>query len=98
VKSFGKADEFYRARILSTSSDETTEFEWREDILYHKEDDGSVKTKSAYLIELVELDLNKKVTLRNLDNLNEAKILLATMQDDLNTLTKKEFDEKYLST
>ncbi|RJQ31066.1 MAG: hypothetical protein C4562_06600 [Actinobacteria bacterium] len=96
MKTFGKADEFYRARVITTSAEETAEFKWREDILYHSDEEDQAKLSNTYRIELVELDSNNKLILKSLQNLEQAKLMLATIQDDLAELTKNEFDLKYL--
>lgn len=97
MKVFGKAQEFYRARIITTSEDETAEFEWRDDILYRKGQEKGIQTKDTYLVEIVNLDTGKEVIFKKLGDLREAQHLLSILQEDLAALTKSEFDSKYLN-
>lgn len=95
-KTFGKAVDFYRARVLTLEEEMPPDFYWREDILYRKpEEKGSSKIKTSYCLQIVELDSRKHQVLNEYTDKKEAHQALIKIQEDLAELTKMEFENKH---
>ncbi len=94
-KVFGNAKDFYRVRIIVINEETPQDFEWRDDILYASKGDINGNTKRAYLVQIVTLDEGKAVFAQIFEKKREANQNLRKMEEDLDDLTKMEFDKKY---
>lgn len=94
-KIFGKADDFYRARILTLEEDVPPDFDWRNDILYRSPSQYRGGTSIKYCLQIVDLDSNKNHIFKKYASRKEAERVLKTIKEDLKELTKMEFEKKY---
>lgn len=94
MKTFGKANEFYRVRLLTKTEDQLLDFQWRDDILYSKpEDNIDLKTNNSYLIQLIVLDTNEKMILEKFKERIQAQQFLSNIEENLHQSTKNEFED-----
>jgi len=94
-KIFGKADDFYRARVLTLEEEVMPDFDWRDDILYRAPEEYRSRTKKKYCLQVVELDTRKNQILKQYSDKREANEALAEIEENLKELTKMEFEKKY---
>lgn len=92
----GAARDFYRLRITRVEGVDAAEFEWREDILWRAPGPAPV-TESVYArVEAVSLDDDDRViALGVFESDDDAHEALAAAEEDLKTLTRSEFEERY---
>lgn len=96
-KIFGKADDFYRARILTLEEEMFPDFDWRDDILYRSPSKHHSEMRKQYCLQMVDLDTKKDHIVKRYTNKKEAEKALTMIEHDLKELTKIEFEEKYVS-
>jgi formylmethanofuran dehydrogenase subunit E len=94
-KIFGKADDFYRARILTLEEEVLPDFDWRDDILFHSPSGYGGGTRIKYCLQIVDLDSSKNHIFKKYASRKEAEQVLKKMKEDLKELTKMEFEKKY---
>lgn len=93
-KVFGKAKDFYRVRVIALREEIPSEFEWRDDILFsYPEYEG--KSIREYRLEIVEIDSGKGHVLGSYKNKEEVERRRQKIQEDLDELTKMQFEKKY---
>ncbi len=96
AKGIGAADDFYRVRTMHFDTIDSTEFEWREDILYRRPETVDPAEGELYKVEAVALDDDENVTVLGVfegaDDAHEANAAAAA---DLVALTRSEFEERY---
>lgn len=100
-KFFGEASEFYRVRITQICSDSAGNFEWEQGVNYSGYStqhliEGDLSSHLQFRLELVELDERTVHILSNFDKSQLAKRALDTVNADIHSMTKNEFDRKYL--
>ena len=97
-KKFGKASDFYRARVITVEAPVFPEFEWRDDILsYPAPPEPGSKTTVVHRLEVVDLDSGDSHVLSQHETRVEAQKIKNKVDNDLRDLTKIEFDKKYHS-
>lgn len=97
-KIIGAASEFYRLRVTRIDATEEPAFEWREDILYRSPSVESPEEREEWVVEAVTLDDEERVTaLARFTDPDEAHEYLVSAGDDLDDLTKSQFESAYLS-
>ncbi len=96
-KVFGKADDFYRARILTLEEEMFPDFDWRDDILYRSPSKERSEMRKQYCLQIVELDTKKDRIVKEYTDRREAERALRSIEHDLSELTKIEFEGKYFS-
>jgi len=95
-KTFGKAEDFYRARVITVEASVFPDFEWREDILsYPSPPDPSGRTTVDHRLEVVSEESGKSKVLSTHKTRVEAQKAKNKVDKDLGELTKIEFDKKY---
>ena len=93
----GAASDYYRVRVTRLTEAATPEFEWREDILYRdppvfSDDDALVHHR----VEVVALDDSEKVTIIGVfDATSDATEAFDSATEDMQTLTRSEFEDRY---
>jgi hypothetical protein len=96
AKGIGAASDYYRVRLMHVDDVEAPEFEWREDILWRTPEVKPTGEDLLYRIEAVELQDDEAVTPLGLfDATEDAYEALATATEDLDALTRSEFEERY---
>lgn len=96
MKEFGSAREFYRARIISLDTQDVEKLDWSEEILYQQPKRKKINPKTKYKLEILEIDKNNALAKYFLKSHEDAEKKLNGIFEDINTLTKNEFDNKYL--
>lgn len=95
AKIFGRASDFYRARVLTLEEEVPPDFDWRDDILYHTPEEHESGMKKNYCLQIVDLDSRKNQNLKQYGNKREAEKALQKIEEDLKELTKMEFEKRY---
>ncbi|HEY5517819.1 MAG TPA: hypothetical protein VIL15_06135 [Coriobacteriia bacterium] len=92
----GAAGDFYRVRTMHFDTIDSTDFEWREDILYRRPETADPAEGELYKVEAVALDDDENVTVLGVfegaDDAHEANNAATA---DLTALTRSEFEERY---
>lgn len=95
-KAIGAAADFYRLRVMRVDESDELDLEWRDDILYRRPPSQSVDEYERYRVEAVALDDEDAiVSLGAFDSVADAHEALNAAQDDLDELTRSEFEERY---
>lgn len=94
-KTIGKASDFYHVRLITLKENSLPEVEWREDILYRTSEASQEKVVISYNLEVVNIDSRKTYLIKNYPNKAVAAEKLKEMQDDLEILNKRGFEDKY---
>jgi len=92
----GSAGDYYRVRLMHVDDTDSPEFEWREDILWRSPQVATPEEHRLYRIEAVSLDESESVTpLGVFDSAEDAHEALETASEDLEALTRSEYEERY---
>ena len=95
-KVFGPASDFYRARVLALDIPEPPLLEWRTDVLYRTPPgDREAELPTTYAVELVNIDTDRSLMLFSESQEESAEQKLQAVLENIQTLTKAEFDRKY---
>ncbi|HDP70045.1 MAG TPA: hypothetical protein ENN38_04455 [Actinobacteria bacterium] len=96
IKIFGKANEFYRVKLVKLNKNEPEEFDWKEDILYKiPPKKFSVINETEYLVMVVNIDTNEGHNLNRYKSSTQAEKKIKLIEEDLKELTKIQFETKY---
>ncbi|MDO9556928.1 MAG: hypothetical protein Q7J82_05030 [Coriobacteriia bacterium] len=95
----GKADDFYRLRMVHVDESDEPDLDWRDDILYRRPPQQRVDEYEFYRVEAVLIDDEENVTgIRTFDTQDEAYVFVESVQEDLSEMTKSEFEDTYFVT
>lgn len=94
-KTFGTANEFYRARVISIEEILPSPFEWREDVLFGEGMDAQPTVKKEYQLQVVATEGDTVHTLDSYPDKRKAEVLFRRVEEDLGELTKMQFEKKY---
>ena len=94
-RTFGKASDFYRVRIITLEEETALDFDWRDDVLYCPRKDHPTLIDTKYSLQVVELDSRDKIVLGEFSDMDEAVRTKEAAAEDLKILTKMEFEKKY---
>jgi hypothetical protein len=96
-KGIGAASDFYRIRVVRMSEAEPPEFEWRDDILWREPANAEPEQEYQHFrVEAVAIDNDENVTTLGLfDSPQDAAEAVDTAAEDLQALTRSEFEERY---
>ena len=94
-RTFGKASDFYRVRIITLEEETALDFDWRDDVLYRPRKDHPTLIDTKYSLQVVELDSRDKIVLGEFSDMAEAVRTKEAAEEDLKILTKMEFEKKY---
>ena len=95
MKSFGKAQDYYRIRVQSITVDQTLSIDWSEDVLYKDQKIAEIETKTAFVVQVVRLDDHNVSDLKNFHDYNEANEYKILTDALLEELTKNQFEERF---
>lgn len=94
----GPASDFYRLRIARLDESGEPDLEWRDDVLYRTLPAERVEEHESWVVESVTLDDQEAVTsIVRFDSPDEARAYLDSAQQDLEEMTKSQFEERHLS-
>lgn len=94
----GRADDFYRLRVIHVDESDELDLDWREDILYRRPPGQSVGEYELYRVEAVLIDDEENVTpIGTFDTEAEARACVETATDDLAEMTKSEFEDTHFT-
>ncbi|MEW6189316.1 MAG: hypothetical protein AB1466_04285 [Actinomycetota bacterium] len=94
-KIFGNAKDFYRARIVRIEEETPPDFDWREDILYRSPPKYRGKVQIRYDVEIVGMDSGATHLVKSCKIREKAESELEKVEEDLEDLTKMQFERKY---
>jgi hypothetical protein len=96
AKTIGNASDFYRLRVMSLDTTDEVDFEWRDDILYRRPPGAVIEDEHVFRVEAVLLD-DDDVTypLATFASAEEAHEWLSDRADELDDMTKSEFEDAY---
>lgn len=94
-KAFGMANDFYRTRVIKYDEKTPPEFEWRDDILYRQPPGFKEETDIKYLLQILTIDNKDKYILLTFKTQNKAFLKKKQVDEDIEELTKLEFERKY---
>lgn len=95
MKSFGKAGDYYRARVQSITVDKTLSIDWPDDVLYKEQGHENNESLTAFVVQVVRLDDHKVSDVKNFHDLNEAEEYKEFIFSRLEDLTKNQFEERF---
>lgn len=95
-KGIGAARDFYRLRVIHVDDADAPDLEWRDDILWRRPPASRTEEYEMWRVEAVSLDDDTDVTpLGVFDSSDDGHQALAGAQEDLDDLTRSEFEERY---
>ncbi len=94
-KTFGKASDFYRVRIITLEQEIPPDFDWRDDVLYRSPKESFDMIKRTYCLQVVDLDSRNYQVLEEYSAKQVAAKDKEMLEENLKNLTKMEFDKKY---
>jgi hypothetical protein len=94
----GRADEFYRLRVIHVGESDELDLDWRDDILYRRPLQERVGEYELYRVEAVLVDDEENATeLGTFGGQDEAYAFVQSAEDDLADMTKSEFEDTYFT-
>jgi len=94
-KIFGRAADFYRIRLVHVEEVVPPELDWSENILFYPPPLYDSQATFQYRIEVVDTDNSNTLPMAFFAEKLEAEEKFKVIEEDLNNLTKMEFEEKY---
>ena len=93
----GAASDFYRVRVSRVTESDAPEFEWREDILWREPAAAEEEAEVVHhRVEVVALDDADNVTAIGIfESVQDATEAYDTACEDMGTLTRSEFEDRY---
>jgi hypothetical protein len=92
----GRADDFYRLRVMRVDEGDVPELEWRDDVLYRRPAGAAPDEYDVWRVEAVDVDDEESVTvLASFATAEEAHENLETVSEDLASMTRSEFERTY---
>ncbi len=93
----GAASDFYRLRVTRLNEPDEAELEWRDDILYREPPRQRMGEVESHAIEAVDVDDEVARQIAVYESSDEAHAALDGIAEDLEELTRSEFESRYLS-
>ena len=91
----GAAEDFYRLRVTRIDDSESPDLEWREDILWRDPPSTSLDEREMWRLEAVRIDDDVAHPIAAYEGADEAQAALDLLQQDLESLTKSQFELRY---
>lgn len=95
MRSFGKAADYYRARIQTLIVDDQPSIDWREDILYRQTLPGESSSRILYLVQVIRTDDYRVFDIKNFTRMDEAEEFKKFAEELLEDLTVNQFQERF---
>jgi len=96
-RTIGAASDFYRLRVTRLNEPDEPDLEWRDDILYREPPRQRMGEVESYAIEAVSVDDEQATEIAEYESSDAAHAALASIADDLDELTRSEFEHRYFS-
>lgn len=93
----GAASDFYRLRVSRLAQPDEADLEWRDDILYREPPRQRMGEVESYSIEAVGIDDDQCRTIAMYASSDEAHAALEAITEDLEELTRSEFENRYFA-
>lgn len=98
-EAIGPARDFYRLRVAHIDEGGDVEFDWRDDVLWRSEPPAFGDEADLWVLEAVTLDNQEFVMpIAVFSSSDEARDALDEATDDLQEMTRSEFEAEYLHT
>ncbi len=95
----GNAKDFYRLRVVRIDETDEPDLEWRDDILYRDPPRQRIGESESWGLQAVSVDDDEDVTrIARYESSDAAHEGLDLVAEDLDQLTKSEFEKRYLDT
>lgn len=94
-KIFGRASDFYRIRLVHLEEVVPPELDWNSYVLFYPPPPYDSQTAFRYRLEVVDVDTGNSVPLAFFADESQADDVLTEVEEDIENLTKKEFEDKY---
>lgn len=92
----GRADDFYRLRVIHMDESEAPDLDWRDDILYRRPSADSPEEYDVWRVEAIDVDDEERaVTLATFDSVDDAHEWFESLEADLAVMTRSEFEQTY---
>jgi len=96
-RTIGAASDFYRLRVTRLNEPDEPDLEWRDDILYREPPTQRMGEIESYAIEAVSIDDEQAFEIALYASSDEAHTALAAIAEDLEELTRSEFETRYMA-
>jgi hypothetical protein len=97
-KAIGDASDFYRLRLIRVDEGDAPDLEWRDDILYRRPPEGRSREFDVYRVDAVDVDDEElSFVLGRFGTPEEARGFIETADEDLEVMTKSEFERTYFT-
>lgn len=93
---FGTARDFYYVRLLHVHEVEPAELDWNEETWIFGPGSFEPGVTERWVIALFDTFSGEEVARMSFATKNDARLKLMEVSDDLETMEKAEFDERYL--
>lgn len=94
-KIIGAAADFYRLRVVRLEDPDEADLEWRDDILYREPPAQRIGESQTWAIEAVGVDDEIATPIAEYASSAEAYAALDGITEDLEELTRSEFETRY---
>ena len=95
-RGIGAASDYYRLRIIHVGDSDVVDLQWRDDILWRRPSASHTGETEVYVVQAVDLsDEDVGTPLASFDTPEDAHEALASAQEDLDVLTRSEFESRY---
>jgi len=96
-RTIGAASDFYRLRVTRLNEPDEPDLEWRDDILYREPPVQRIGEIESYAVEAVGIDDEQATEIAQYASSEEAHNALAGITEDLDELTRSEFEHRYFA-
>jgi hypothetical protein len=96
TRPIGAASDYYRLRILHVGETDIVDLQWRDDILWRQSRTPGASESEVYVVQAVSVPHDDKaIVLAGFESAEDAHEALAAAQQDLQVLTRSEFEDRY---
>jgi len=95
-RGIGAASDYYRLRIIHVGDTDVVDLQWRDDVLWRQQAASRAAETEKYVVQVVALaDEDVAIPLATFEAPEDAHEALTSAQEDLDVLTRSEFEERY---
>jgi hypothetical protein len=96
-KVIGAASEFYRLRVTRIDVTDEPELDWRDDILYRDPPAEVPDEEEDWRLQAVRITDDTSHEIAQFTEQEQAHSLMEAVQEDLDSMTKSAFEDRYLA-